>query len=380
MKLTLKYFSSLRSLTSLRKRASFSLHSKAYWHLIHSTFFSDMSFEDFASTCMRTFSQTPIRLMRISSPLIAYADSLDHPYSHLVLLCQPHFTSKTISIAFYLNGTAYFEYLTEDKIRQRLQVLNPRRKTSIHREDVQSVIRRLKELVLNDADNTQKCELNAKLLSTTLLSIEISQDDFKFKFRCDERAQLYEQHYVRQLLIQVKELSDRQAYLCELLEHKDQLPQFDAKLFLSTPMTLDDDQEGNRREKNQSKVMRQRVFCLDDEEENEETSSSKGGSLWKSVFSRRDGRQFLDICLLKKAYMKALEEMSDDDEQEEEEDDEEAVSSVINTLVNQIDDQQEDDDEVGLAQRIKKRSLTTSTMNLENETHPMKRLRGNAFV
>lgn len=126
--------------------------------------------------------------------------------------------------------------------------------------------------------------------------------------------------------------------------------------------------------------MRQRVFCLDDEEENEETSSSKGGSLWKSVFSRRDGRQFLDICLLKKAYMKALEEMSDDDEQEEEEDDEEAVSSVINTLVNQIDDQQEDDDEVGLAQRIKKRSLTTSTMNLENETHPMKRLRGNAFV
>ena len=338
-----------------------------------------MSFEDFASTCTRTFSQTPIRLIRMSSPLIAYANSLDQPYSHLVLLCQPHFTAKTISIAFYLNGTAYFEYLTEDKIRQRLQVLNPRRKTSIHREDVQSVIRRLKDLVLNDDDNTQQCELHAKLLSATLLSIEISQEDFKFKFRCDERAQVYEQHYVRQLLIQVKELSERQAYLCELLENKDQLPQFDAKLFLSTPMTLDDDQEG----KNSIECNGTIIFCLDDEEENEETSSSSGsGSLWKSVFSRRGGTQFLDICLLKKAYMKTLEEMSDDEEQEEEEedDDEEAISSVVNTLLNLVDDQQDDDDEVGLAQRIKKRSLTTSIMNLENETHPIKRLRGNAFV
>ena len=316
-----------------------------------------MSFEDFASTCTRTFARTPIRLIRISSPLIAYAGSLDHPYHHLVLLCQPHFTPKTISIAFYLNGTAYFEHLTEDKIRQRLQVLNSPRKISVRREDVQSVIRRLKELITHDDHATSKCQLHAKLLSTRLLSIEIAQDDFKFKFRCDERAELFEQHYVRQLLIQVKELSDRQAYLCELLEHKDQLPQFDAKLFLSTPMTLDNDQE--------------------EEDEDEETSSSStNGSLWKSVFSRRGGTQFLDICLLKKAYMKTLEETSDDEQEEE---NKEVVCSVMNTLLNQIDDN-EDDDEIGLAQRISKRSLTTSTMNLQNETHPMKRLRGNTFV
>jgi hypothetical protein len=199
-----------------------------------------MSFEDFASTCTRTFGQTPIRLIRMSSPLTAYAGSLDQPYRHLVLLCQPHFTSKTISIAFYLNGTAYFEYLTEDKIRQRLQVLNNSRRTY----DLQSVLTRLKDLLSIDGIKQIKNELYAKLLSSRLLSIEINQDDFKFKFRCDERSELFEQHYVRQLLIQVKELSERQNYLCDLLEHKDQLPQFDAKLFLSTPMTLAENDEG----------------------------------------------------------------------------------------------------------------------------------------
>ncbi|CAF5005370.1 unnamed protein product, partial [Rotaria sp. Silwood1] len=203
-----------------------------------------MSFEDFASTYTRTFGQTPIRLIRMSSPLTAYVGSIDQPYRHFVLLCQPHFTSKSISIAFYLNGTAYFEYLTEDKIRQRLQLLNNIRKTSFNYDDLESILIRLKTILSTDGIKQDNNELHAKLLSSRLLSIEIYQDDLKFKFRCDERPELFEQHYVRQLLIQVKELSQRQEYLCELLEHKDQLPQFDAKLFLSTPMTIIDDDEG----------------------------------------------------------------------------------------------------------------------------------------
>ena len=204
-----------------------------------------MSFEDFASTCSRTFGETPIRLIRMSSSLTAYTGSIDQPYRHLVLLCQPHFTSKSISVAFYLNGTAYFEYLNEDKIRQRLQILNNPRKTSFHQGDLTPVITRLQTMLSIDGiKQNNNNELHAKLLSSRLLSIEIYQDNFKFKFRCDERSQLFEQHYVRQLLVQVKELSQRQSYLCELLEHKDELPQFNANLFLSTPMTLDDDQEG----------------------------------------------------------------------------------------------------------------------------------------
>jgi hypothetical protein len=206
-----------------------------------------MSFEDFASTCTRTFSQTPIRLIRMSSSLTAYADSIDQPYRHLVLLCQPHFTSTSMSIAFYLNGTAYFEYLNEDKIRQRLQLLNNPRKTSFHRDDLQLILTRLKTMLSNEGMKQDENELHAKLVSSRLLSIEIHQGDFKFKFRCDERPKLFEQHYVRQLLIQVKELSERQTYLCELLEHKDELPQFNEKLFLNTPMTLVDDQEGKQK-------------------------------------------------------------------------------------------------------------------------------------
>jgi hypothetical protein len=203
-----------------------------------------MSFEDFASTCTRTFGQTPIRLIRMSSPLTAYVGSIDQPYRHLVLLCQPHFTSKTISIAFYLNGTAYFEYLNEEKIRQRLQLLNDSRKTSFHRDDLETILTRLKSLLSIDGMKQNTNEVHAKLLSSRLLSIEIYQDDLKFKFRCDERPELFEQHYVRQLLIQVKELAQRQTYLCELLEHKDQLPQFHANLFLSTPMPFVDEEEG----------------------------------------------------------------------------------------------------------------------------------------
>lgn len=204
-----------------------------------------MSFEDFAATCSRSFSQTPIRLIRMSSPLTSYVGATHPSYRAQILLCQSHFTSKTISIAFYLNGTAYFENLTEEKIRQRLQVLNNSRQTSFHKEKLSSILSRLREMLQSDGNKQEKHELHAKLLSARLLSIELSQDDFKFKFRCDERAELFEHHYVRQLLIQVKELSQRQNYLCELLEHKDQLPQFDAKLFLSTPMTLAEDDEGN---------------------------------------------------------------------------------------------------------------------------------------
>jgi hypothetical protein len=309
-----------------------------------------MSFEDFASTCTRTFSQTPVRLIRMSSSLTTYTGSIDQPYRHLVILCQPHFTSKTISIAFYLNGTAYFEHLNEDKIRQRLQLLNNSRRTLYHRGDIEPIILRLKSMLAIDGiKQNNNTELHAKLLSSNLLSIEISQDDFKFKFRCDERPELFEQHYVRQLLIQIKELSQRQTYLCDLLEHKNQLPQFDAKLFLSTPLTLDDDQE-------------------DEDEDDEILSSSTTSRLWKSAFGYRDGAQFLDICLLKKAYMKVLEEMSDEEEEEE---DAETVSSVVNTIIDQIDD------EIGLAERVGKRSLTASTVNFESDTQRMKRLRCN---
>ncbi|CAF3313331.1 unnamed protein product [Rotaria socialis] len=322
----------------------------------------DMSFEDFASTYTRSFGQTPIRIIRMSSPLTAYSGSNDQPYRHLVLLCQPHFTSKSISIAFYLNGTAYFEYLTEDKIRQRLQLLNNSRRTPFHCDNLESILSRFKTMLSTDAMKQDNNELHAKLLSERLLSVEIYQDDLKFKFRCDERPQLFEQHYVRQLLIQVNELSQRQAYLCELLEHKDQLPQFDAKLFLNTPTTLDDDEE-------------------DSDEDDEILSSSTTGRLWKTAFGRRDGSQFLDICLLKKAYIKTLEEMSDDDHdeaEEEEKKDLDTISSIVDTLVDQTVvriDQQNDDDEIVLAERIGKRSLTTSTVNFESGTQKIKRLR-----
>lgn len=205
-----------------------------------------MSFEDFASTCSRSFAQTPIRLVRLSSSLTTFVGCTDPPYRHLVLLCQPQFSETSITIVFYLNGTAYFEYLNEEKIRQRLKLLNNQKKSPFHKGNLTPVLDRLKTMLAQDSLKQEhpENELHAKLLSPRLLSVEILQNGLNFKFRCDERPELFEQHYVRQLLIQVKELSQRQTYLCELLEHKDELPEFDSKLFLNTPMTLVDDQEG----------------------------------------------------------------------------------------------------------------------------------------
>ncbi|CAF4487013.1 unnamed protein product, partial [Rotaria sp. Silwood2] len=114
------------------------------------------------------------------------------------------------------------------------------------------------------------------------------------------------------------------------------------------------------------------------DENDEILSSSTTGHLWKTAFGRRGAAQFLDVCLLKKAYMKALEDMSDDEQ------DLDAVSSIVNTLVdkivvqiNQQNDDDDDDDEVDLAERIGKRSLTRSTMNLGGDAQPIKRLRSN---
>jgi hypothetical protein len=67
--------------------------------------------------------------------------------------------------------------------------------------------------------------------------------------------------------------------------------------------------------------------------------------------------------------MKTLEDMSDDEE------DIEIISSIINTLVDQTVGQI--NDEIGLAQRIGKRSLTASIINFESDTQQMKRLRSN---
>ena len=280
----------------------------------------------------------------MSSPLTAYAGAMDQPYRHHVLLCQPHFTSKSISIAFYVNGTAYFEYLTEEKIRQRLQLLNNSRKASFHQSHLASIIARFTSMFSVDAVKRGKHELHAKLITSHLLSVEIHQDDLKFKFRCDERPELFEQHYVRQLLLQVKELAQRQTYLCELLEHKNEFSHFDAALFLSSPMTLDDDQEG-------------------EDDGDESVSSSTTGRLWKAAFGHGGGQQCLDICLLKKAYMKTVEEVSDD------EPDVDTVASIVTSLVDEIE-AQDDDDDIGLSRRIAKRSLASG-----KETQATKRLR-----
>ena len=146
-------------------------------------------------------------------------------------------------------------------------------------------------------------------------------------------------------------------------------------------MTLDD-QDGNEeiKKKKQNEIIliiENKIFLyLDEDEDGEILSSSTTSRLWKTAFARRNGQQFLDICLLKKAYMKALEDMTEGDDDS----DKETVSTVLNTIVDQAvendddDDDEQNNDNLGLAARIAKRSLT-STTNIENDQQQMKRLR-----
>ena len=111
--------------------------------------------------------------------------------------------------------------------------------------------------------------------------------------------------------------------------------------------------------------------CLEEDEDDEILSSSATGRLWKASFGRRGAQHFLDICLLKKSYMKALDDLG------EEEQDTEVVSSILNDIVDQAVLNHDDDDDAGLVSRIAKRSIA-STMSVDGDDHQMKRLRSNA--
>lgn len=67
----------------------------------------------------------------------------------------------------------------------------------------------------------------------------------------------------------------------------------------------------------------------DDADDEEILSTSTTGRLWKCAFNRRGGQKFLDICLLKKAYMKALEEVFNDEQ------DKEIVTELLTSMVDQ---------------------------------------------
>lgn len=114
---------------------------------------------------------------------------------------------------------------------------------------------------------------------------------------------------------------------------------------------------------------------LDDEDDEELISSSSTARLWKSAFGRRDGEQFLDVCLLKRAYIKAMEEMSD------EEDDDETVSSVLDTLIERVNEKIAEDelDELGLAQRLRKRAAASAAKS-SNGHQQIKRLRASSSL
>lgn len=104
------------------------------------------------------------------------------------------------------------------------------------------------------------------------------------------------------------------------------------------------------------------ISCLDEDEDEEVLSSSTTGRLWKSSFGRRGIANFLDICLLKKSYVKALDNMGEENLDEEEEEGKDS------------NDHEHNHDDLGSTSRNGKRSIT-SPMTTDADEHQMKRLR-----
>lgn len=112
-------------------------------------------------------------------------------------------------------------------------------------------------------------------------------------------------------------------------------------------------------------------FVAEQDEDDEILSSSTTGRLWKAAFGRRGGQKFLDICLLKKAYMKALEGLTDG-EQEPGTASSVTNSNVDNTISDSQDQSRDGDDDADLASRTGKRSMATGN-DRDNDSHEMKR-------
>jgi len=101
---------------------------------------------------------------------------------------------------------------------------------------------------------------------------------------------------------------------------------------------------------------------LDDVEDEEILSSSTVGRLWKASFGRRGIQNFLDICLLKKAYTKALDGIDTE------------CTTNENTTAEQTSDNTENQDELDYAARLGKRVV----MGENEEEQQTKRLRSNS--
>ncbi|CAF1092738.1 unnamed protein product [Didymodactylos carnosus] len=160
-----------------------------------------VDFVEFSSTYPFEFEQSPIVVIELSS--LTFHESPENQ-----ILCQPYFSSNSYKIAFYANSTAYYEELTEDKIRQRIAILNPQLEIT----DIKTVLEQIREMLDN-----RKSEINFKLLSPNLVAIEIKEGPFKYKFRCEQKTELYEEQYVKHLLIQIRELQLREKKLQQLL-------------------------------------------------------------------------------------------------------------------------------------------------------------------
>ena len=109
---------------------------------------------------------------------------------------------------------------------------------------------------------------------------------------------------------------------------------------------------------------------LDEGEDEEILSSSTTGRLWKASFGRRGIANFLDVCLLKKSYIKALDNMGEENLEDDGNNSADQGADTDNSR-----DQNHDD--LGSASRNGKRSIT-SPLTTDTDEHQMKRLRSTA--
>ncbi|CAF0838344.1 unnamed protein product [Didymodactylos carnosus] len=260
---------------------------------------SQIPFEDFTKSFQKSFEHESCIVVELKSSNLhlqngglssSSSQNITNDFHHNQIVCQPHFTDTSYEIAFYDNGNAYYEKLTEQDILKRLKVLNPK----IEFKNIKSALDRIHTMLSESTQQRDKNEIHL-YLSTALvpnLLVELKgyiKDNYSFmyEFNCE----FYEQNYVKQIILALGEREKRELELIRIIQAKDkELEDYRSQGTCQLQRSWLQTQSFNKEQFNRATRL------------NRESESVVRNPL-EYAFNK-DGQDLVECCLLRSEYLK----------------------------------------------------------------------------
>lgn len=259
---------------------------------------AEESFETFATSFQKTFSQQPCVVIEVVQSNLAPSPWSGITNRNTQICCQLHFDATTnggrYEIAFYDNGYAYYEMLEGERFRARLERYNPQ----MEFRDLKKVLEKMRQIFEESASNKKDNQISVQLLNDDVLVVDIkgrinSSILFNYMFKCQRReGEFYEANYVRQIVYGLAERKSRELELIKIIQAKDK--------------ELDD-------YRSQGVCQLQRAWLATqpfDKEEFDKSSSRQVQQRHDDVLLHtldlafdREGQQLIEECLLRNEYL-----------------------------------------------------------------------------